>query len=477
MTKSIKKAINSGFLDALTQDNTILERHLKIFEYACLLHDVGHAPFSHTGENHYLENGTSEKLHDEIIKLIDDANLTYGIKEKEYGASPHELMSVIVGLKIYKNLFADKYEMNFFMRCITGYLYKAHENNKMISFCNCLISLLNSKIIDVDRLDYLIRDSYISGFDTIKIDYRRLIDNVMLVVSEGKVEICYSKGAISVIENVIYAHDAERKWIQNHPVIQYEIYLLNEAINIINAKYLKEKIFSYNALTEVGVELSKEFRLSFLSDVDILFLMKNSSGNKVVSEYFSRKDRRYPIWKTESEYKALFNKVSGETIFKKLEETFEQLNKYLLSVNCSQVIDEKAIKACNKNIKEVEKKLNVSPNGKLAMISEKNNYKKWLLLFKKFAADEKIGFDFIILEAKQFNSGFSKRDIEKVKIKFSDSSELFQLKKVTNILTAQESEREKFYYIFYRRKIEKKINSKKLVARLVKMATDEVLEV
>lgn len=76
-----------------------IERYLKIFELACLLHDLGHAPFSHTGEEFYLENGKRDILHNFIIELTGDEDLEEEIKSKNYKAAPHELMSVIVALR------------------------------------------------------------------------------------------------------------------------------------------------------------------------------------------------------------------------------------------------------------------------------------------------------------------------------------------------------------------------------------------
>lgn len=108
-----------------------------------------------------------------------------------------------------------------------------------------MISLLNSSVIDVDKLDYLIRDAYITGFETVSIDYERLLRSIRIRKLDDKYEIVYLKGAISVIENVVYAHDAERKWIQNHPVVQYEAYLLQSAIEAIKEKYGDTNIFSY----------------------------------------------------------------------------------------------------------------------------------------------------------------------------------------------------------------------------------------
>ena len=53
------------------------------------------------------------------------------------------------------------------------------------------IQLLNSKVIDVDKLDYLIRDAYITGYCTVNIDYMRLLAS-LTVVSEGSDTILFS---------------------------------------------------------------------------------------------------------------------------------------------------------------------------------------------------------------------------------------------------------------------------------------------
>ena len=58
---------------------------------------------------------------------------------------------------------------------------------------------------DVDKLDYLIRDAYITGFETVSIDYERLLRSIRIRKLDDKYEIVYLKGAISVIA-VSYTH-------------------------------------------------------------------------------------------------------------------------------------------------------------------------------------------------------------------------------------------------------------------------------
>ena len=42
----------------------------------------------------------------------------------------------------------------------------------------------------------------------------------------------YKRGALSVIENVTFANDLERHWIQNHPAILYDVKLIQRAIEL-----------------------------------------------------------------------------------------------------------------------------------------------------------------------------------------------------------------------------------------------------
>ena len=384
-------------------------------------------------------------------------------------------MSVIVALRDYCFLFQNDEEKSFFARCIIGYSYVKKEDLKH-SFLNCMISLLNSAVIDVDKLDYLIRDAYITGFDTVSIDYVRLLLSIKLRKEGQKYQVVYTKSAISVIENVVYAHDAERKWIQNHPVVQYEAYLLQSAIEALKNKYAHINLFSYEALTEDGIEIFGDYKISLLCDADITFLMKNLD-NDSEKEYYKRKDRRHPLWKSEAEYKAIFNVGYTDRIFEIVENGLEGLCKYLNFVCKSQEINEIAFDACIKDIENAQnllKSTTINKENIEAIIMEKEKNLQWLNALKVFAGEQKIDFDFVILKANQFNSGFAKDAFAKIQIEFDTLQKPCFFEKVTNTLKAERSAREKFFYLFYRRtNKENKIDLRRLAVILGTIAMKE----
>jgi len=91
----------------------------KIFELACLLHDIGHAPFSHTGERFYLDE--TETLYVSLKECV--GNEDFSADFDALGATkpaPHECMSCIVGLRTYATFFENDEQKNFFARCIIG---------------------------------------------------------------------------------------------------------------------------------------------------------------------------------------------------------------------------------------------------------------------------------------------------------------------------------------------------------------------
>ena len=428
----------------------------EIFKLACLLHDVGHAPFSHTGEKFYLGDGHDfSELHNKLAKVIASPDFEADIPgDKSQAAAPHEIISAIVGLSEYESFFTDTEDKEFFARCITGYQYSNIES-EVNNLKNCFISMLNSKVIDVDKLDYLIRDAYITGFDTVNIDYERLLTAITVAKDGGRYKIAYEKNAVSVIENVIYAHDAERKWIQTHPVVLYETYILQHAMS-----HLKEKmdgngknLFSLEALSVTGQQFDNGICISLLCDDDIIFLMKNMFNTELSQEYFERRQRRHPVWKSEAEYKVfLLNLAKGGTLLDEFEKAMSVTANYLVRSTDAWVIDDDLIKKLEKERERIYKE-DMDQETRKVQLEDKERILKVMHALQSYAYDKQMKCNFVVLMASQFGSGFGKADFTETNVVFQtkEGEKTAKFSDIVSSLKAKEKQRENFFYLFYKR--------------------------
>ena len=436
----------------------------KVFLYACLLHDVGHAPFSHTGEKFYLNPlGNSTKLHEHLTRLVNLKDLKNDILSTK-AAAPHEIMSAIVGLELFSGIFSSEDEKDFFARAITGYHYNIHNQKNDVK--NCLIDLLNSKFIDVDKLDYLIRDAYMTGFETVNIDYQRLLSSLNIIIDKNdNAHLVFEKNAISVIENVVYARDLEKKWIQIHPAVLYDIYLLEKSmiylkdkVDVVSkAKRITKSIFSYEALTKKGVKLNDNLFLKFICDDDFIYLLKNKYTNLYFDEYLNRNTRRHPLWKSESEYKSFFISVMSD---KEQERFNNAMGKLALFQNKNgfEEINNDMIKFLRKEIQKTEKELSYKQidesekQSLKASITDKKEMLSILEPLKEFSNENNIDFSYILLKNDLFYSAFGNDDFSKIEILFKkdDASSIKEFGKIAS-LEGKERTLKDFYYLFYKR--------------------------
>lgn len=456
---------------------------IEIFKLACLLHDVGHAPFSHTGEKFFLdysdENKHYYKLHEMLANEVDSEQFKNDIpKEDSNAAAPHEIMSSIIGIREFKDFFKSNFEREFFARCITG--YKFSNDYEINSIYNCFISLVNSKVIDVDRLDYLIRDAYFTGFETINIDYVRLLNSLTIIGKEitieteilTKYEIAYNKNAVSIIENVVYAHDSERKWIQTHPIVLYDMYIIQHIINSLNATMKSEgfSLFSMEALGSSGIVTSSGDKISLLCDDDIVHLLKRNTDDELYNEFFSRNIRRHPLWKSESEYKAYLSlQYSGQAL-EKLEKAIDETETYLRKYSESWIINDAIIKKVETELKRIK---NSNPEGLDEKSLNKQLKSKETILalmrcMKEYANSYNCDCDFVILKASQFYSSFNKNEFAKIPIVFQNKKEdnVYDFEKVVSTLSSSEENKKDFFYLYFKPNKEKPFNKEDLCKKL-----------
>lgn len=481
-----QKAIQGFLNNCDDKDAEIVKKYKYSFLLACLLHDIGHAPFSHTCENLF---SYKEKIGDknsninreflaEIKSHLYDS--VYAVFEKDYFSliiknppAVHEIMSSIITCRKFSDysiFFANDdigfLDLDLIVRSIIGccYSYKRTDNEEIrleLGIKNCLIRLLNSSTVDVDKLDYIARDTQMSGYDSIVLDNKRLLDNVCIVNNDGIYYPAFRKGALSVLSNVVIAKNSQAKWIINHPVVIYEAYLLCKAIgtslansglrnengDILSSDEIISFIFSSASLSKEGHKHScGVFRL--LSDIEILNLMKSNMEHPVVSEYFSRDERKSPVWKSNEEF--LFCLDSNEDKAAEIAEYMAPLISFFNDID--DITD-----ACQINSSILE-------NDSLKERQDNETIQNLIKVLLEYRSN----VSYVILPAK--NTFYARIDADKLYIRFEDSSQNYTTyKKLEGEDKGISDKRYGFFYLYS----SQKINPKEFLSYLYEKAHSE----
>ncbi len=130
---------------------------------AILLHDIGHGPFSHVLEHTLVEGVTHEDISLLMMERINEDLRGYGLRVTGYGMTDKPLDMAIA-------IFKNEYPKHFLHQLISSQL-------------------------DVDRMDYLCRDSFFTGVQEGRVASERLLK--MLDVRDDRL-VVQVKGIYSV---------------------------------------------------------------------------------------------------------------------------------------------------------------------------------------------------------------------------------------------------------------------------------------
>lgn len=293
------------------------ESYYVTFVIACLMHDCGHAPFSHTFEDLYDKNELSKQLTNMHCKK--DPEFSKDLEEVT--PAEHEIASSYILLKKYSN---DVIEMKgnplLASRMIIGCKHETINDDKS-KFENCLIMLLNSEAIDVDKLDYIVRDTWASGVNNVSIDLLRLISSIEIYEDNTtkKYAVAFKKNSLSVLQNVIHGRNFLYKWIYSHHKVIYDQHLLKMSINSLGAILSQENetqltdLISVNSLLEI--KEGKRFNFYLPSDGDLLYLLKIYQKQiPKANEWLSRQHSKKPLWKTHAEFCEHFQGTTNDDL-------------------------------------------------------------------------------------------------------------------------------------------------------------------
>ncbi len=224
-----------------SKDVSISEEEKTAVCLAILLHDIGHGPFSHALEHTLLPISHEELslLYMKKLNVSFDGKLTLAIE-----------------------IFENKYNRKFFHQLVSGQL-------------------------DMDRLDYLSRDSYFTGVSEGVIGYNRIIkmlnvkDNVLVVEEKGVYSVEKFLVARRLMYWQVYLHKtalaAEQMLISFLKRVKE---IKKNEKNLIDSNLYYFLSIEKESLTKKALEDTLLSNFSLLDDVDVIFLIKKFSNSK-----------------------------------------------------------------------------------------------------------------------------------------------------------------------------------------------------
>ncbi|SFF32684.1 HD domain-containing protein [Thermoflexibacter ruber] len=215
-----------------SKSHEISEAEYEAALIAILLHDIGHGPFSHALENTVLSNVPHEEISALIMEFLN----------QEFGGA----------LDLAIRIFNNQYERKFFHQLVASQL-------------------------DMDRMDYLQRDSFFTGVSEGKIGADRIIK--MLEIKNDQI-VVEEKGIYS-IEN----------FLNTRRLMYWQVYLHKTTVS--TEQMLTQAIRRARFLAQIGTEVFASPALSlFLKNEVNLSLFKN---DKTFLKAFVRLDD-YDVW-------------------------------------------------------------------------------------------------------------------------------------------------------------------------------------
>lgn len=303
----------------LEADNRILPDNYESIFYtyrlACLLHDVGHTPFSHTFEIFFNE----KEMRNALSAELKDEKFTSDIAGKDKPLTEHEVLSAYVSVKIFRDKFDDDplIDWPLLVRMIIGlpYLDDADQpDNKR--FENIMIELIHGTI-DADGLDYVCRDVWAGGYHNFSIDLPRLIESIVIINDDGNYTLAFSSKALNEIEGVLNIKNFQFLYVINHHKVLVEQEYLKEAMKaaaiyhtgIQDKEEAIKNLCDFKAFVEVSELKASHYKLYRPCDDDFVVMMKYIPEHPFIKGWFSRKFKHKSLWKSKMAFFETFSDI------------------------------------------------------------------------------------------------------------------------------------------------------------------------
>jgi hypothetical protein len=162
---------------------------------ACIVHDLGHPPFSHTLEAalecHASYRHSKSKLRknfDQAVAFLRNRSPGSGLKNPRF----HELCGAVLANRIFADIFREGGERRFFKAClsiatgvvVTDFRNAATKQDRILAALHEIVS----GPVDADRADYVLRDGGAFGLEAVNYDLLRIVGNMQVGREGGSVK-------------------------------------------------------------------------------------------------------------------------------------------------------------------------------------------------------------------------------------------------------------------------------------------------
>ena len=189
-----------GVLPQITRNEALIYWR-RVLRMAALCHDLGHLPFSHAAEKELLPNGWDHEILTKEIILSDEMKQIWDSMDPPL--RPNDIVKLAIGPRKAKDFTFSNWEA-------------------------ILSEIIVGDAFGVDRMDYLLRDSYHAGVAYGKFDHFRLIDTLRILPSPstGEPALGVEEGGIYSAEALLFARYSMYSQVYLHRIRRiYDIHL------------------------------------------------------------------------------------------------------------------------------------------------------------------------------------------------------------------------------------------------------------